>query len=100
MRCGLSQTRPPRSYRRQLGRGRDHPVDDERQNQVAIASRRRSAEPLGQQLRQVQELGRAEHREAIAAAGFGWLILGEPVGAVQALGGLAILPGIYVARPR
>jgi drug/metabolite transporter (DMT)-like permease len=38
--------------------------------------------------------------EAIAAAGFGWLILGEPVSAVQALGGLAILAGIYVARPR
>ncbi len=38
--------------------------------------------------------------EAIAAAGFGWLILGEAVGAVQALGGLAILAGIYVARPR
>jgi len=38
--------------------------------------------------------------EAIAAAGFGWLILGEPVGAVQALGGLAILVGIYVARPQ
>ncbi len=27
-------------------------------------------------------------------------ILGEPVSAVQALGGLAILAGIYVARPR
>jgi drug/metabolite transporter (DMT)-like permease len=38
--------------------------------------------------------------EAIAAAGFGWLILGEAVSAVQALGGLAILAGIYVARPR
>lgn len=38
--------------------------------------------------------------EAIAAAGFAWLILGEPVSAVQALGGLAILAGIYVARPR
>jgi drug/metabolite transporter (DMT)-like permease len=38
--------------------------------------------------------------EAIAAAGFGWLILNEPVSAVQALGGLAILAGIYVARPR
>jgi drug/metabolite transporter (DMT)-like permease len=38
--------------------------------------------------------------EAIAAAGFGWLILAEPVSAVQALGGLAILAGIYVARPR
>ena len=38
--------------------------------------------------------------EAIAAAGFGYLILGEPVTAVQALGGLLILAGIYVARPR
>ena len=38
--------------------------------------------------------------EAIAAAGFGWAILGEPVSAVQALGGLAILAGIWVARPR
>jgi drug/metabolite transporter (DMT)-like permease len=38
--------------------------------------------------------------EAIAAAGFGWLILAEPVSATQALGGLAILLGIYVARPR
>ncbi len=38
--------------------------------------------------------------EAIAAAGFAYLILGEPVSAVQALGGLAILIGIFVARPR
>jgi drug/metabolite transporter (DMT)-like permease len=38
--------------------------------------------------------------EAIAAAGFAYLILGEPVTAVQALGGLAILVGIFVARPR
>jgi drug/metabolite transporter (DMT)-like permease len=38
--------------------------------------------------------------EAIAAAGFGWLILGEAVGAAQALGGLLILVGIYVARPQ
>ena len=38
--------------------------------------------------------------EAIAAALFGYLILGEPVSAVQALGGLAILAGIFVARPR
>jgi drug/metabolite transporter (DMT)-like permease len=38
--------------------------------------------------------------EAIAAAGFGWLILAEPVSSIQALGGLAILGGIYVARPR
>jgi drug/metabolite transporter (DMT)-like permease len=38
--------------------------------------------------------------EAIAAAGFGYLILAEPVSAIQALGGLAILVGIFVARPR
>jgi len=38
--------------------------------------------------------------EAIAAAGFGYLVLGEPVTWVQALGGLAILTGIFVARPR
>jgi drug/metabolite transporter (DMT)-like permease len=38
--------------------------------------------------------------EAIAAAGFGYLVLNEPVSAVQALGGLAILAGIFVARPR
>ena len=38
--------------------------------------------------------------EAIAAAGFAYLILGEPVTAVQALGGLAILVGIFIARPR
>jgi drug/metabolite transporter (DMT)-like permease len=38
--------------------------------------------------------------EAIAAAGFAWAVLGEPVAWVQAGGGLAILAGIYVARPR
>ena len=38
--------------------------------------------------------------EAIAAAGFGYLVLGEPVSAIQALGGAAILAGIYVARPK
>jgi drug/metabolite transporter (DMT)-like permease len=38
--------------------------------------------------------------EAIAAAGFAYLILGEPVTSVQALGGFAILAGIFVARPR
>jgi len=37
--------------------------------------------------------------EAIAAAGFAWALLGEPVSLVQALGGVAILAGIYVARP-
>lgn len=38
--------------------------------------------------------------EAIAAAAFGWVFLGEALGAVQALGGVAILFGIFVARPR
>ena len=38
--------------------------------------------------------------EAIAAATFGWLLLGEPLGIVQALGGVLILFGIWVARPR
>ena len=38
--------------------------------------------------------------EAIAAALFGWLLLGEPVGLAQALGGVLILAGIFVARPR
>jgi drug/metabolite transporter (DMT)-like permease len=38
--------------------------------------------------------------EAIAAALFAWALLGEPVSIVQAAGGLAILAGIYVARPR
>lgn len=37
--------------------------------------------------------------EAIAAALFAWALLGEPVSAAQALGGLAILAGIYIARP-
>jgi drug/metabolite transporter (DMT)-like permease len=37
--------------------------------------------------------------EAIAAACFAWIILGEPVTLVQAAGGLTILAGIYVARP-
>ena len=38
--------------------------------------------------------------EAIAAAIFGWLILSEPVSAVQGAGGLLILLGIWAARPR
>jgi drug/metabolite transporter (DMT)-like permease len=37
--------------------------------------------------------------EAVAAAALAWLILGEPVTIIQATGGLAILAGIYVARP-
>jgi drug/metabolite transporter (DMT)-like permease len=38
--------------------------------------------------------------EAIAAAGFAFLLLGEPVSMAQALGGVLILAGIFVARPR
>jgi drug/metabolite transporter (DMT)-like permease len=38
--------------------------------------------------------------EAIAAAGLGWLLLGEPVAALQAAGGVLILAGIFLARPR
>jgi drug/metabolite transporter (DMT)-like permease len=37
--------------------------------------------------------------EAIAAATFAFLLLGEPVSLAQGFGGLAILAGIYVARP-
>ncbi len=37
--------------------------------------------------------------EAIAAAAFAFVLLGEPVSLVQALGGVLILFGIYVARP-
>jgi len=38
--------------------------------------------------------------EAVAAACFAWVLLGEPVSLLQAGGGVAILAGIYVARPR
>lgn len=38
--------------------------------------------------------------EAIAAAAFGWILLGEALGVVQWLGGVLILFGIFVARPR
>jgi drug/metabolite transporter (DMT)-like permease len=38
--------------------------------------------------------------EAVAAASLGWLLLNEPLGIAQALGGVFILLGIYVARPR
>jgi drug/metabolite transporter (DMT)-like permease len=38
--------------------------------------------------------------EAVAAAVFGWVILGETLTLVQALGGTLILVGIWVARPR
>jgi drug/metabolite transporter (DMT)-like permease len=38
--------------------------------------------------------------EAVAAAALGWLVLGETLSLEQALGGLLILLGIFVARPR
>ena len=38
--------------------------------------------------------------EAIAAAGFAFVFLGEPVALAQAIGGALIIAGIYVARPR
>ena len=38
--------------------------------------------------------------EAIAAAGFAWLLLGEAVTLVQVLGGVVIIVGIWIARPR
>jgi drug/metabolite transporter (DMT)-like permease len=38
--------------------------------------------------------------EAIAAAGLAWILLGEPLGPVQFLGGVLILLGIWIARPR
>ena len=38
--------------------------------------------------------------EAVAAACFGWLILGEAIGPLQALGAVAIFAGIAIARPR
>ena len=38
--------------------------------------------------------------EAVAAAGFGWWLLNEPLGLAQALGGVLILFGIWIARPR
>lgn len=38
--------------------------------------------------------------EAIAGAAFGWALLGERVTAIQALGGVLILLGIWIVRPR
>lgn len=38
--------------------------------------------------------------EAVAAAAFGWLLLDEPLVALQVVGGAIILTGIYIARPR
>lgn len=38
--------------------------------------------------------------EAVFAAAFGWVILGEAISPIQALGGVLILLGIWTARPR
>jgi drug/metabolite transporter (DMT)-like permease len=38
--------------------------------------------------------------EAVAAACFGWLLLAEALGPIQALGAAAIFAGIAIARPR
>ncbi len=38
--------------------------------------------------------------EALAAAAFGWILLGEALAALQAAGGVLILAGICAARPR
>ena len=38
--------------------------------------------------------------EAVAAAALAWVVLGEALGVLQMLGGLLILAGIYMARPR
>ena len=38
--------------------------------------------------------------EAIAAAAFAWLLLGEAVTLVQVIGGIIIIAGIWIARPR
>ncbi len=38
--------------------------------------------------------------EAVAAAGLGWLVLVEKLSLIQLSGGLLILAGIFVARPR
>eukprot|EP01037_Dinobryon_pediforme_P006991 gene6991-7060_t len=38
--------------------------------------------------------------EAVAAAALGWLILGEKLAIIQILGGVFILAGIWIAKPR
>jgi len=38
--------------------------------------------------------------EAVAAAGLSWLVLGEQLAVIQILGGMCILVGIWVAKPR
>jgi drug/metabolite transporter (DMT)-like permease len=36
--------------------------------------------------------------QPVMAAAFGWLLLSEPLGPLQMLGGLVVLGGIYLAR--
>jgi drug/metabolite transporter (DMT)-like permease len=38
--------------------------------------------------------------EAVAAAALGWVLLAEPLGPLEMAGGLVLLAGIYIARPR
>ncbi|WP_348648959.1 DMT family transporter [Rhizobium sp. P38BS-XIX] len=38
--------------------------------------------------------------ESIAAALFAWFLFGEVVTVIQALGGIVIIAGIWIARPR
>jgi drug/metabolite transporter (DMT)-like permease len=38
--------------------------------------------------------------EAVAAAALGWIVLGEKLSLIQLSGGLLILAGIFIARPR
>ena len=38
--------------------------------------------------------------ESIAAALFAWFLFGENVTLLQALGGIVIVAGIWIARPR
>ena len=38
--------------------------------------------------------------EAVAAAAMGWIVLGERLTLIQSLGGILILCGIFIARPR
>ena len=47
----------------------------------------------------VERWPRPAFLEAVAAALFGWAILGEALTLVQSLGGALILFGIWVARP-
>lgn len=38
--------------------------------------------------------------EPLSAAALGWLVLLEPLSALQSLGGVCVIAGIYIARPR